>query len=421
MTTFEMTSAEELAHEIRERRHRTGLTQQQFAAQLPGCDRSRLSRVETGRELPSVALARAIEKASGLAIPSLVDLRWQAWHDQHLDELGLAGFREPPSNVSDDAEGIAFGIAIGAAQARAIGHLLFQSRRHETALRDVAFDLDDLAKNFYSTPTARLLALLTHQHQLVERALFWRPQPQEYRRLVSLAAESTYLLARLCFGTGHEEATRTYIILATEYAKHSEDRLLASCVANLDGCYSLYHRFGSQAADAAQQARQRCHPLARARLLAVETAAHATCGQLDRACETFYAFRAALAHPPQQMGYGLSREIVYLALTPSDLAEDSETRRDTCARLGAQNATHALQAGQAWASVARAFLDERHGPDPIAAIEAARLALTAAAISPDPDVRDRVHQVHHDLQQQWPDLDETLALGRLLVDPSPTG
>ncbi len=78
MTAFEMTSPEQLAEAIREHRHRTGLAQQQFAAQLPGCDRNRLSRIELGWELPSVALTQAIEQATGLNIPSLTHLRWRA-------------------------------------------------------------------------------------------------------------------------------------------------------------------------------------------------------------------------------------------------------------------------------------------------------------------------------------------------------
>ncbi|MBL7502008.1 helix-turn-helix transcriptional regulator [Frankia sp. CNm7] len=402
------TSLERLGRRVRELRGDACLTQEQVVARLAGCDRARLSRIENGRELPSVHLVCALQAVLGGA-GELLTLRWRAWHDQHLKELGLGedGADEPTAGTPDQT------LRDLATMAATVSRLMHHADPDPITLIEIGEDLEKVMATYYTADSDLLLSVLAHRQRQIHRALHRRVSLRVHQELRLLGGQSSYLLARLAFHIGHGANAATFAALAAQHAK-GEDPLLAGSVALLQTCMSFHNGCFSSAADTAAAARRStqppAHPFLRARLTAFEAAAHAGAGDMAQAREAFLTLRDTLAKHPDSWMFDHTRDRLHAALTPTDLRTGESAEWHACATLGARDATQATTAGAVWAALAENLVPN----NPVAAADAGRYALAVMAGSPGEAVIQRISHLHTALTRRRPDLPELDELAAML-------
>jgi transcriptional regulator with XRE-family HTH domain len=410
------TALERLGRRVRELRGEARLTQEQVVARLAGCDRARLSRIEHGRELPSVHLVCALQAVLGGA-GELLTLRWRAWYDEHLQELGLGkdGADEPAAGSLKET------LRESAAMAATICRLIHHADPDPITLLEIRADLEKVMATYYTADPGLLIPVLAQRQRQIHRALERRISIRVNQELHLLGGQAAYLFGRFAFHHGYHPQAATFTALAAQLAE-GEDPLLTGSVALLQACMSFHSGCFSTAAETAAAARRSinrtAHPFLQARLTAFEAAAHASAGNMTQARELFLTLRDSLAKHPDSWLLDHNRNRLHAALTPTDLVTGESAEWHACATLGARDTTQATTAGAAWATLAESLVPN----NPAAAADAGRYALAVMASSPGETVILRISDLHITLTRRSPQMPELLELGAMLHDArTPTG
>ncbi|KLL11548.1 helix-turn-helix domain-containing protein [Protofrankia coriariae] len=379
-----------LGADVRRRRLRAGLTQDQLAARV-GFPRGRaiVSRCEQGKEPPSERFARGIDAVLGangeitrlLRLVEAERLRQAANAltagdavDSPVGSRALSGEGPVEEAITNRRE---FG------ELAALSALAFETARRIDAssaaptLGELEDDVADIAVSYDATPHPVLIAQVGQRWQQIEGMLDHRLSVTDGRRTTRLGGQLAYYLGRLAFAGGHYRDARRFCDLADRYAGQIDDDVLVGSLAALRSSIAYYTHRWDEAAVAAGRALQAAPPYLAARLAAYEARGHARLGRVRETENALAAMRrhaGAVTMPrPGSSPFTAGSMAMFSAVCALELGDGASTRRWAQDAIDLIDPRSHEERSHAYLCLATGFLLQDQ-PDPSAAVAASYAA-----------------------------------------------
>ncbi|WP_250282194.1 MULTISPECIES: helix-turn-helix domain-containing protein [unclassified Frankia] len=365
-------AVEYLAGRIRALRLAAGIRSLAELARRTNLDRAGISRAESGRNLPSEVVVKAIDTAVD-AGGELVELRARI----HRTRIGAGDPREGVG-VTDRRQMLEAGAftmlsALAADTSREIAH----GDPDPLTLADIDDDIDRIAAVYAVTPHTVLLPQVERRWLQVDTALKGRTSLAVHHRLSLAAGRLSYFASRLAFNVGDFTTARHLAVLAGQYAEQTQDAVLLASVAGMHSGIAYYRKrydvavsvFGGYPPDP---------PYLRARNAAYRARAHGRLGNATAArAELALMHRSLTDEPPQPgdlpLGEAAAGMFAASALTSIGYGQEAEpwARRSVAAHEATGPQVNREEWGHALLTLSAALICRDH-PDPE---EAARVGV----------------------------------------------
>lgn len=407
----------EVGAEVRRLRDAAGMKQTRLAAkvQLLGvyAGQAAISKLETGRELPSARVVEAIDEVLN-AGGQLVEMDDRARRLKDAERVGVPSARAAAAEEESPANRREFALAT-AGIAVAISDEIARATPTPWTLREIAADLRAMPAAFRATPHADLAPQVEERWQGVE-ALVKTPASGRVRpRLATYAGQYAYWLAQISFQAGDDQGAEAFVILADQRAQEGGDALLIGAVAFLDSSLAYFRGDYAAAADIAGRmlADPDLHPHTRPTLAAFEARAAALDGQTDRARRSLRQMQDSVwtGEPiPGWTSFGEQARHIYSATVYARLGDGEIAERHARTVIEMADPGDPLNLGDAYNEMGQAFL-RRDRPDPERAAGAIREAMAALNGRPYRSVIQQSAQMVGLMSARWPTLPAVRELG----------
>ncbi|ABD12407.1 hypothetical protein ThrDRAFT_02397 [Frankia casuarinae] len=263
--------------------------------------------------------------------------------------------------------------------------------------------VDRHAAAFTSTPHDALAPEVFRTWQSAEKHIESGVKPRAHAKLTRVAGLSAYMLARLAFNMGDQDASQQLVIQARDHAEQIDDDVLTASVAAMDSTLCFYRQQYDEAAKIVRKAGAVAdHPYTRARLFAYEARAYAAFGDPTATREALARMNAAVIETQPRPGsspFGRANADWFTAGLLARLGAGTEAEplaRQAVEAFDSGRATGFEDHGHALMVLATTLL-RRERPDPAEAAMLGSRALELVADRPTHTVVTRACRLVNDL------------------------